>query len=203
MKTSHTWVVPNKNVDKQFIINWLYNCRYWYWVKADPDNIRHKLWPHKPSVRMDLLVWLYYYGWRHGYISITFEGFKDIILQEKDPHNFYSPEKKKKKTTSTWYRYLHRHDYSTKYQKKKDVQHGIQNLESVKAKRLWREVSGKQKDHQKQYQCSYRRRNPGRFYKKVRSQQHRAWVKRNLIHGNYEVFHQKERDVFVNSYVWD
>ena len=45
--------------------------------------------------------------------------------------------------------------------------------------------------------------NPGRYYKKLRSHEHRAWVKQQIHRENWDIFWQGERNQYVDSYSWD
>jgi len=65
-------------------------------------------------------------------------------------------------------------------------------------KQQWREMSGKNRDRRR----SKLRRGPGGFYKRVRSQSHRAWSKHHLRTGNWDALHSRDRDQFFDWYTW-
>lgn len=71
--------------------------------------------------------------------------------------------------------------------------------EAREKKAEWRRKLGKDRDSR---ESQYRRRSPGRGYKRARSTSHRAWVSREIRRENYDVFFPKEREVFFDYNVW-
>ena len=73
-----------------------------------------------------------------------------------------------------------------------------QKREVRERKQEWCRRSGKERERRKP---TYRR-GPGRWYKKARSQNHRAWVKNKLRNGNWDALHQRDREQFYDYYTW-
>ena len=70
--------------------------------------------------------------------------------------------------------------------------------EEREKKKEWRDQLRKDQSWRKpRYQ-----RGPGRWYKKARSAEHRAWVKQQLQRQNWDAFHPKEREVFEDPWMW-
>lgn len=70
--------------------------------------------------------------------------------------------------------------------------------EAREKKKEWRDQLRKDQSWRKpRYQ-----RGPGRWYKKSRSTEHRAWVKQQLHRENWDAFHSKERYVFQDPWMW-
>jgi hypothetical protein len=64
-------------------------------------------------------------------------------------------------------------------------------------KQEWRDTLGKNKDCSKRWS-----RGPRRYYKRARSQNHRAWTKHHLRNGSWESLHQRDREQFFGYYTW-
>jgi hypothetical protein len=188
MKTSRKNVVKNKCMTRKFRVRFLIGCQNWYWEVVDSQK---REWWEKIPINMARVIWCYDYGCRKGYIDITFEWFKDILLNKIAPEEELYP-KERKPFKRTWIR-RQDHGGSTKYQKGEG--HGIKDRERVEAKKLWREYLNKGRTSGK--------RGPRKDGKLFRSQYHRAWVKQILHRENYEAFHKREREVFYGRWCWD
>jgi hypothetical protein len=198
MKTSKKWVVFNKCRTKDFIVRWLVICQNWYWNKVEASKSDFVL-PHK----MEQLIWLYDFSFKRGYINITFEDFKWIIREKLDPEIALFPTERiyhsryKQKAKNHNFGWGKRHIVSTRY--RKCLTHGIQDREKNEAKKIWRKISGKARDCRKRQN---RRDKPKRYYKKLSSQKHRAWVKQKMHHKNYDAFHKRELIILTSRWDW-
>jgi hypothetical protein len=101
------------------------------------------------------------------------------------------------------YRYgswLYRHELKSRWAKafEPSPEKRAEAKEAREKKRLWRETLGKHKDQSNSWH-----RNPGRFYKRLRATQHRAFVKKMLLNEKYEAFSNKEYVNFVDRWTWD
>ena len=202
MKTSKNWVVQNKCSTPKFKSDWLVFCRNWYSEKIDTKKVLksycldckyHEHWHYIYPYKMDQIIWLYDYSFKHGYTNLYFDTFKAVVRGESYSYDNVQGYTKRKR------KYL-KHS-GMKYQKIKGKVHGMKNREQTEAKKLWREVSGKDRDHKKKgKKFSYD--HPRIFSKKQRTQKHRNWIKRQLCKENYDAFHSKERTIFEGDDIW-
>jgi hypothetical protein len=192
MKTTKKWVVFNKCRTNDFIVKWLIACQNWYRNQVEAKKqLFH--FPYK----MDQLIWLYDYSFKRGYINISFEAFKEIVRGYYDPQQaLFHKEKKRSGRNYQLFKnhnfgWCGRHIVCNRYRKR--AWHGVKDPEKHSAKKLWREVSGKDRDSRKKRKSDYSRS----FYKKLKSKEHRAWIKHEMHRRNYDAFHAKERNAFV------
>lgn len=199
MKTSYRWVRPNKCRTRKFRIGFLAGCQNWYW-----DPIEVPLWG-KPPVEIQRLIWCYDYGFRNGYLDIAFGWFKEIVLERMGveetlyprvwkPHN---GRWRRGRGSQDWFS-LRFGEYrvGTKYVRH---DHEPKEREEIDQRQAWRIESGKDRNSRK---VGYRRGVP-RFYKKKRSSEHRQWVREQIHRENWDAFHDREREGFVDSWTWD
>lgn len=210
MKTSFKWVRPNKCRTRKFRIAFLEACQKWYWDPIDKDRILNSSWPkweskplwgYVPVTQMDRLGWVYDYGFRRGYLDITFEWFKKIILERHLVESVLYP-RKPKTHRGRWHWSLKgwktRHGkwrVGTKYRKAEG--HG--KSEEGAKRQDWRVASGKERDLRR----SRYRRGPGKWYKRLRSREHRRWVREQISRENWDTFYGGERRAFVDAWDWD
>lgn len=94
--------------------------------------------------------------------------------------------------------------FHRRYRKSKDIsQKYVKTAEHKKhnkQKNAWRIEQKTLRDKSRR---KMRKRGPNRHYKKLRSKEHRAWVKNQIHRENWDIFWQAERNQFVDSYCWD
>jgi len=203
MKTSKNWVVLNKCSTPKFKSGWLVFCKNWYSEKINAKKVLksycldckyHEHWHYSYPYKMDQLIWIYDYSFKYGYTNLCFDTFKSVVRGGGYAYGSDVREKRKRKR-----KYL-RHT-GTKYQKIKGTFHGMKNREKTEAKQLWREFSGKDRDHTKRgKKFSYD--HPRIFSKKIRTRKHRNWIKTQLYNKNYDAFNGKERNIFEGDDIW-
>ena len=97
---------------------------------------------------------------------------------------------------------LHWHSYSRVKCKFRDGDSYRHNADHEKKeenpKAVWREVSGKERD------CRRPNWKNGAktYHKNLSARQHRAWVREQLHHENYEAFHGGEYSEFCDPWKW-
>jgi len=187
MKTTKKWVVFNKCRTNDFIVNWLKACQNWYRNQVEAKKQLFHI-PYK----MDQLIWLYDYSFKRGYINISFEAFKEIVRGYYDPQQALFSKEKKRSSRTWWYG---RYTACKRYEKR--AWHGVKDPEKHSAKKLWREVSGKNRDCRKRRKPDYKS-----LYKKETSRKHRAWVKQEMYRKNYDAFHNRERNAVTRWWDW-
>jgi hypothetical protein len=192
MKTSKKNIVKNRCMTRKFRVGYLTSCQTWYWKPI--EDLKLDWWKRKP-VHMSRLIWVYDYGASKGYIDITFEWFKSIVLEKKSPEAELYPLIRKP-YKSRWV--FHDHSRSVKYQKGEG--HGVKDRDQLEANKLWRDRVGKTRDHRRRYNWH---RGPDRFWKRCRSKTHRRWVDLQLVREDYDKFHRKEREEHCDSWCWD
>ena len=174
---------------RTFRVGYLVSCQGWYWKPIEALKLN---WWERNPIQMSRLIWVYGYGARKGYIDITFEWFKKIILDKLDPEAQLYPIVRHYKP---WGHYTP--TVNSKYRKGED--HGIKDRDRHEAKKLWRDHSGKARDRR----ARSWKRGPSRFWKRYRSKTHRSWVRQQLVRDDYDQFHKKEREEQCDSWCWD
>ena len=185
MKTSRKITVNTYFLTRKNRIGFLTKCQDWYWT---PINKEQRDWLERKPLDMPRLVWCYGYGCDKGYLDISFDWFKKIVLNSLDPEAELYP--RTYRDGQRWPAYQRPNKYV------KGEGHGIKDRQKLDEKNIWRKRLGKRSGHPSWI------RSPGRDGKMMRNQSHRQWVMRNLQRERYEVFHGREREVFYGSYCW-
>lgn len=141
--------------------------------------------------------YFYNYGFIRGWITISFDWFRNLVVKDLDISSIYA-EKRVYKHYPAW---RERYEVPTKYQRL--THHQEKSPE-------WREeltesVEWRNKKRSKSQIAGWRK-GPGPYYKQLRASKHRAWSKSNIKRENWDIFastSQTEYTQFVDSYCWD
>lgn len=71
------------------------------------------------------------------------------------------------------------------------------------SKQIWREYKQMNRDKSKDRGWHLRPRDGISYWKNRSARDHRAWVKDRLQNGDYEAFHDKEYEIFINPWAYD
>lgn len=189
---------------KRLQLAYLSKCTY-YWSQIEKSfkfNFSQFKWPEHPIYNKRPYHYLHYwynYGFKKGYLTIDFKYFESIVRGQTDQKTIYQKPYEYRRTwrwSKGWIKqHYGKYRQGTSYRRNPEHKKKVQENKEINDK-LWK--------HSKRGKNKRRwPRKPQKMFKRMRSRQHRRWAKKEVYRHNWDKFHNKEREAFVDSFIWD